>query len=187
MFKTKFIPMDLQGVTPRAINGDGEKRAVDLKFQIRPLTRELATELGDEVRTHLFRLTDGGTRSEVRRIDLTLIALKPQRIDFGPPDSDGPFLSIAVAKISDVHASKDSETDGFILKFKASFDYPTANELMQLVAGLQRQHFVTLEDAEQNLIDAMEGEARDEQNARDEQAQERRSKRQDGKAAAAGQ
>lgn len=189
MFKTHFIPMDLQGVRPRAINGEAEKRAVDLIFQIRPFTRELASELGDHVRNHLFRLDDGGTRSEVKSLDLNLVGLQPQRIDFGPKDASGPLLTIAIAKVTDVKVKRDTETDGFILKFKASFEYPTAGELASLVAGLQRQHFVSLSKAEQSLIDAMEGEKRDDKNAADARAQERKSQRgkvRDGKAAAAG-
>jgi hypothetical protein len=178
MFKTAYIPMDLQGVSLRAISGEGEKRAVDLTFVIRPFTRELAAELGEEVRTHLFKLSDASTRSEVRRIDLMLSRVKPQRVDFGPKDMPGiPLLTIPIAKISKTRVTKDTETDGFIFKFVASFEYPTAQDLLSLTAGLQRQHFITLTDAEQSLIDAMEGEARDDRNAQAERAQERRNKK----------
>lgn len=191
MFETTHIPMDLQGVRLRAISGEAEKRAVDLTFQVRPFTRELAAELGeDTVRGHLFRRQDAGTRSELKRLDLSL-SVKPQRVAFGAHDMPKPELAIELAKITNVRVTRDTETDGFILRFVASFEYPSPKDLSFLTAGLQRQHFITLEDADQNLIDAMEGEDRDTRNAKAERAQERKAAKKpqprDGKAAGAGE
>ena len=149
MFTTTHIPTDLKDVRPRAVDGEEDRRAVDLHFAIRPFTPALARELG--VRGHLFSDSDL-PRAEVASIVFAL-DVGGQRVKFGPKDAP-PGLVLPNCTISKLAVRRATDSPDFILSFVASFEFPDRSQLEYLVQAMARQHFLTIEELEPGLFEA---------------------------------
>jgi hypothetical protein len=147
MFFTKsFIVMDLVDVHPRALNGEEEKRAVDLVLKITPLSMELARQLGG----HVADVLQGGRFKSVTFDG----ADEPQRMKFGPKDLARPEIELKRVDIEEVTLKPQTDGAGHVCTVRATYEFPSPEELTKLTAGLGRKHFISCEDEDPALFPA---------------------------------
>lgn len=158
MFKKANIPVYLDGVSPAiGKDKDGDKRGeVELSFRVHPLTPELAEELDHIVRTSLWKTGSVEISDKVKSVGFDLTE-RPQSIRFrAAPDATRYNIDIPYAIVSAFVAKKHKDVTGWALTFKALAPTPSDHELALLHHGYTKQHFLTFEQTEQDLIDAME-------------------------------
>lgn len=162
MFKKLNIPVHLDGVEPAlGKDKDGEQiTETVLAWRIHPFSPELAAELDAMVRNTLWSIGKVDVQEKIKSIQFELkvpafaIALK------AAPDMSHNSLEIPYARLDKnaVVAKKHKDVAGWALTFKTRIPTPDANSLAFLHAGYTRQHWLTFEPAEPDLISAMEGE-----------------------------
>lgn len=147
-------PIYLKDVTFTSETVDQETRRVcRLSFRIAPFGAELAQTLGDEVRRHLFKTTDGGAVDNIKEVKFTLTQqLQEMRLKFAA-DATRDAIVIADVRVSpELRVRKDKETPTFEANFMVDFSYPTAPDLLSLVANINNQLIATFNDQQTNML-----------------------------------
>lgn len=159
MFKRKHIPIYLDGVAPAiGKDKDGEEQhETVLTLRIHPFSPELAGELDQFVRSTLWTMTKVDVQEKVRSIVFDLKLPSFAMVFQAAPDASvGWEFPYARLDKGQVTAKKHKDVAGWALTFKVRVPTPDANMLAMLHAGYTRQHFITFEPAEPDLIAAME-------------------------------
>lgn len=130
------------------------KRICRLKVRIAPFTAELAETLGGDVRRHLFGRNDAVAVEEVAEIKFRVpVPLQEMRLRFAV-DSTRDAIVIPDVRVDPiVRVRKDKETPTFEGNFSVDFCYPTAPDLLTLVANINNQLVATFVTQQGDMLD----------------------------------
>lgn len=149
-------PVYLKDVVFTSETVDSElKRICRLKLRIAPFTAELAESLGADVRRHLFGRNDATAMEEIAEVKFRVPqSLQEMRLRFAVDASRDAIVIPDVRVDPLVRVRKDKETPTFEGNFSVDFCYPTAPDLLSLVANINNQLVATFVEQQGNLIDA---------------------------------
>lgn len=162
MFKKPNIPIYLDNIVP-SIGKDAEgddRNDCQLTFRLQPFSPELAVELDAAVRNTLWTMGKVEVSEKVKAITFELKQPAFAMAFKMAPDASRNSIELPYAKLESglVQAKKHKDVAGWALTFKVRIPTPDAGMLAKLHAGYTKQHFITFEPAEPDLIASMEAE-----------------------------
>lgn len=126
------------------------RKLLILEFEIQPFRREMAEELG--LAYELFETSSGNPNDLL--VDAKLkIDVPPQRMSFKmAPDATGGRVvlnDVAIKKTIKIRADKEGPV--LAAGLTATLRYPTADDLLYIMNGVNEQHFITFESQQREL------------------------------------
>lgn len=150
--------MYLQKVYPAVETVDQEERRIMvLEFMVQPFTIEMATELG--IQRHLFAKGDSTPMDDVTNITVK-IAMSLQQLEFRPaPDVEKASVILRAVEVEpSLKVRRDKEGPVFAATLICSVRYPAADELLYVLNGYRRQHYLTFSDEQGDMLQEAEAE-----------------------------
>lgn len=159
MFDSKHVPCYLDGVSIRQekLKGDDYKVA-DLLFRIEPMTPKLAGEIGDAVKSTLFRRNDAEVVTHIRSavFDSRDLGIKPQAIEVRSDPKVPMAFELDECRLANLKARKPKDDQQWVFFFTASVTQLDGATLLAVTEGLYRQWFLSFENAVAGLFDEEE-------------------------------
>lgn len=162
--------MFLDDLTHRVQRKDeAEVPIADLSYRIQPFTPELAGELDGAVRRTLFRLSDGEPVPHLTGATFKIVNSQRQNVVVhSTPDTKKPkFAMIGCALSKTLRARADADMPGFVATFRVSMEHPSGDELAFFQDSLHKQHFLTFQPTQGDMLDELPEQSRPEE-AREE-------------------
>lgn len=159
LFESKHVPVFIDGmkVNKRLKIGREKYKGVTLTARIEPLSAVLAAELGDDVKTTLFKRMDGELRGTVSSATLNYTATDLE-IEVRPDPSMSPSVTLIDAKVDNLRPRQVGKT--IVLTMTITVPVIGANDFLYLKDAVDEQRFMTFAAMQNGLFAEAEAEAR---------------------------
>lgn len=158
MFHTKHVPVHIDSLAYRRLSiGRETYKGIKFTARIEPLSAALAAELGDDVKTALFKRMDGELRRTFTAGTLTLVA-KDVEIEIRPDPSMKPSVTLIDAKIDGLKVRESGKT--IVMTMTVTVPVITANDLLYLKDAVGEQRFMSFASMQAGLFAEADKEAR---------------------------
>jgi hypothetical protein len=156
MFTTPRVPARLASITLKTVDvGDEKKRLVECRFEIAPLSYDLARELGHSIAAHLFTVipaeTPFDTETYMPNADVEDITFRPRTdalydVELFTADDDAlpPSVCIIDALAHRLRVKRDKKAPMFESSFLCTFELPIAKDTYSLLHLFDEVIYVTM-------------------------------------------
>lgn len=153
MFDRENINLRFTNIAPRVMDKDEKEIAlVEITCEINPLSRELAGELDEFVKSSLFTRTDSEANSKLAGVTFHL-PIQPQQVVVRMAADQGKAsFVIDEAKVGDLHARRGKTTSTWKLVFSLTCSPVSDKQLAQIFDCYRKARFLTFADASPDLF-----------------------------------